>query len=53
MLIFALVRRVWFVPRKAKRQRAVETARRVSHEARLKNLKEIDLPALEGWIKKR
>ena len=50
LLIFALIRRVWCQPRKIKRQRAVETAQRISHETRLKNLKEIDLPALEGWI---
>jgi hypothetical protein len=50
LLIIALIRRVWLVPRKVKRQRAIETAQRVSHEARVKNLKEIDLPALETWI---
>jgi hypothetical protein len=52
MVIYAIIWRFCFAPRIAARKRAAATAQRMSHEARLKDLKEIDITALEVWLRR-
>ena len=53
MLLWAIIWRVFFAPRIAARRRAALAAQSMAREARLKDLKEIDIPALETWLSKK